>query len=109
MSTARLRADIDAGKTGDKSAGFDAAAAPLGTDEEAAGTPIPPALAEHVRRTERWAAGPKSSRQNGTPAPDDVTSTDTNFEPPSRTLVWAVRLGLTVIVLGLVYMILGPL
>jgi hypothetical protein len=39
MSTnaARLRAAIDSGQTGDKVAGSDPAAAPLGTDEEASG------------------------------------------------------------------------
>ena len=39
--TARLRADIDSGRTGDKVAMSDPAAAPLGTDDEAAGTPPP--------------------------------------------------------------------
>ncbi|MCJ8144252.1 hypothetical protein MKI84_15120 [Ancylobacter sp. A5.8] len=40
MSTAeRLRADIDRGRTGDKVPFSDPAAAPLGTDDEAAGTP----------------------------------------------------------------------
>jgi hypothetical protein len=34
---AQLEGDIDAGRTGDKSPGEDPAAAPLGTDEEAAG------------------------------------------------------------------------
>ena len=34
----RLRADIDAGRTGDKIPVGDPAAAPLGTDDEAAGT-----------------------------------------------------------------------
>ena len=38
-TTERLRADIDSGRTGDKVAGSDPAAAPLGTDDEAAGTP----------------------------------------------------------------------
>jgi len=36
---ARLRAAIDSGRTRDKVPGFDPAAAPLGTDEESAGTP----------------------------------------------------------------------
>jgi hypothetical protein len=36
----RLRADIDSGRTRDKIPASDPAAAPLGTDEEAAGTPI---------------------------------------------------------------------
>jgi hypothetical protein len=37
----QLRADIDRGRTGDKVAAPDPAAVPLGTDEEAAGTPVP--------------------------------------------------------------------
>jgi len=39
----RLRHEIDSGRTGDKVAARDLAAAPLGTDEEAAGTPTRPA------------------------------------------------------------------
>jgi len=39
---AQLQAAIDAGATGDKAAALDPAAAPLGTDEEAAGTPPGP-------------------------------------------------------------------
>jgi hypothetical protein len=39
-TTERLRADIDSGRTRDKIPVSDPAAAPLGTDEEAAGTPI---------------------------------------------------------------------
>ena len=38
---ARLRAAIDSSRTRDKVPGFDPAAAPLGTDEESAGTPSP--------------------------------------------------------------------
>jgi hypothetical protein len=41
-SAARLRADIDGGRTRDKVNVTDPAAAPLGTDEEAAGTPPSP-------------------------------------------------------------------
>ncbi|MGE3623759.1 MAG: hypothetical protein AB7H77_07815 [Bdellovibrionales bacterium] len=36
----RLRADIDRGRTGDKVSALDPAAAPLGADDEAAGTPL---------------------------------------------------------------------
>ena len=36
-TSARLKAQIDSGRTGDKAGGFDPAAAPLGTDAEAAG------------------------------------------------------------------------
>jgi hypothetical protein len=38
-TTDRLRDDIDSGRTGDKVVANDPAAAPLGTDDEAAGTP----------------------------------------------------------------------
>jgi hypothetical protein len=38
---AAVRGDIQKGRTGDKVAGFDPAAAPLETDAEAAGTPMP--------------------------------------------------------------------
>lgn len=37
-NAAQLKHDIDSGKTGDKVDAFDPAAAPLGTDDEAAGT-----------------------------------------------------------------------
>jgi hypothetical protein len=53
MSTVeKLRADIDSGRTRDKVASSDPAAAPLGTDEEAAGTPISPAAVEIARHQE---------------------------------------------------------
>jgi hypothetical protein len=53
MSTAdRLRADIDMGRTGDKIPNSDPAAAPLGTDEEAAGTPLSPTAIAMARRAE---------------------------------------------------------
>ena len=38
-TTAKLRHDIDRGRGGDKVDAIDPAAAPLGTDDEAAGTP----------------------------------------------------------------------
>ncbi|MQT14689.1 hypothetical protein [Segnochrobactrum spirostomi] len=38
----RLRKAIDGGRSGDKVPFSDPAAAPLGTDDEAAGTPLPP-------------------------------------------------------------------
>ncbi len=49
---AQLRADIDAGKTGDKVAWPDPAAAPLGTDEEAADTPLSPQAVALARAQE---------------------------------------------------------
>jgi hypothetical protein len=65
MSTVdRLRADIDAGRTGDKIPHSDPAAAPLGTDEEAAGTPISSAAVTMARRAE-INTGPKSKEDGG--------------------------------------------
>jgi hypothetical protein len=48
----QLRDDIDAGRTGDKIDWPDPAAVPLGTDEEAAGTPPDPWAVETARRLE---------------------------------------------------------
>ena len=48
----QLRDDIDAGRTGDKVDWPDPAAAPLGTDEEAAGTPPGPWAVETARTLE---------------------------------------------------------
>jgi hypothetical protein len=51
-TTERLRADIDSGRTGDKVRNSDPAAAPLGTDEEAAGTPVAREAVELARAHE---------------------------------------------------------
>jgi hypothetical protein len=50
---AQLRDDIDAGRTGDKVDWPDPAAVPLGTDEEAAGTPPDASAVELALRLER--------------------------------------------------------
>jgi len=52
-TAAQLRRDIDRGRTGDKVAWPDPALAPLGTDEEAAGTPLAPGDVAAARRAER--------------------------------------------------------
>ena len=88
MSIDRLRADIDGGRTGDKSPGGDPAAAPLGTDEEAAGTPIDPALAEKVRLAERRPDGEALSRQNSTPRTEDATGSRNQTLGVGATLMW---------------------
>ena len=49
----QLRHDIDRGRTGDKVAWPDPASAPLGTDDEAAGTPPAAQDVEAARRAER--------------------------------------------------------
>jgi hypothetical protein len=65
----RLRHDIDSGRTGDKIPVVDPAAAPLGTDEEAAGTPVPPEAVAQAHRYET--SGPKSTGL-GNPKPASV-------------------------------------
>jgi hypothetical protein len=62
-NAAMLKGDIDTGRTGDKNEVFDPGLSPLGTDEEAAGTPLPPAAVKHARVQEtrwrwRWSWGP---------------------------------------------------
>jgi len=64
-NTDRLRYDTDRGRSsGDKIAGCDPAAAPLGTDEEAAGTPVSAELVRQARDYETRAAG-ASRRDSG--------------------------------------------
>ena len=53
-AAARLREDIDRGLTGDKVNSPDPAAAPLGTDEEAAGMRIPVDAVERARTMETF-------------------------------------------------------
>lgn len=59
-TTAQLKGDIDSGRTGDKNAVFDPALSPLGTDDEAAGTPPKPEQIDQARHQEssvRWRDG----------------------------------------------------
>src|SRR4051794_5901097 len=69
-TVARLKADIDAGRTGDKGRGLDPAAAPLGTDDEAAGTPP---LAKTVQQARASAAAPELAGFTG---PEDSIAPD---------------------------------
>jgi hypothetical protein len=59
-TTEQLRHDIDSGLTGEKNDWPDPAAVPLGTDEEAAGTPLDPLLIHEVRRQERRRSSAKA-------------------------------------------------
>jgi len=52
-TVSQLRDDIDRGRTGEKVDWSDPAAAPLGTDEEAAGTPPRAKTVDTTRRRER--------------------------------------------------------
>ena len=51
-TTAQLKADIDSGRTGDKVAAADLGLSPLGTDDEAAGTPASPGRIHTARMQE---------------------------------------------------------
>ena len=63
-NAAMLKADIDSGRTGDKNEVFDPGLSPLGTDEEAAGTPLTPARVKLARVQEtksRWRWGSRTT------------------------------------------------
>ena len=51
-TTAQLKADIDSGRTGDKVSAPDPGLSPLGTDDEAAGTPASPERIHAARAQE---------------------------------------------------------
>jgi len=58
-NTAMLKADINSGRTGDKNEVFDPGLSPLGTDDEAAGTPptsaqVMQARIQETKRRWRW-------------------------------------------------------
>jgi len=81
MNVARLRSDIDGGRTGDKTSGIDPAAAPLGTDDEAAGMPIARDVAEDVRRKETDSAAARRGRANAGASDMISRATDPNTQP----------------------------
>ena len=63
-NAAMLKADIDTGRTGDKNEVFDPGLSALGTDEEAAGTPLTPARVKQARVQEtkwRWRWGSRTT------------------------------------------------
>jgi hypothetical protein len=62
-TTEQLRHDIDAGRTGSKIDFPDPAAAPLGTDDEAAGMPPSPAEVDTARRQEVESAPARTNQQ----------------------------------------------
>lgn len=72
-TTEQLRDAIDRGRTGSKVPARDAAAAPLGTDDEAGGTPTDPRIVQEVldRETRNPAAHPRGTAQPSGSAPPD--------------------------------------
>jgi hypothetical protein len=89
-STEQLRRDIDSGRTGDKVDWPDPAMAPLGTDDEAAGTP-PSRERVRLARRQELSRGPK--------VPINVAKLDA---PTRFYFVFIVALGLVFILAGLI-------
>ncbi len=81
----RLRDRIDRGGTGDKVAFSDPSAAPLGTDDEAAGTPP-------SREQVELAAAAEARR--GEPADEKRSPSDLQAAPWSRASGWALAAGI---------------
>lgn len=69
-TVAQLKDDINSGRTGDKAPGFDPAAAPLGVDEEAAGTPLPAEVVAQARRDEQRSTHKHPNEVDPRVAPD---------------------------------------
>ena len=99
MTVEQLRRDIDAGRTGDKSPGSDPAAAPLGTDDEAAGTPAEPVVVDLERSRARRVGDGLDARRNA-PARDDAPV------PPRHPVLALLTMGLAIVlaVAGLAYL-----
>ena len=64
-TVAKLKHDIDRGRAGDKVDVIDPAAAPLGTDEEAAGTPVSREAVKQAYAYEIGSAPVSSERRDG--------------------------------------------
>lgn len=67
-TVAQLKADIASGRTGDKVAHSDPGAAPLGTDDEAAGRPAHPEVIQMMREAEARDLGVTDPQGEGGPA-----------------------------------------
>lgn len=87
-TTAQVKGDINAGRTGDKVAGADVAASPLGTDDEAAGETFSSEEIARVRARER----------EGRPAGGSANAATPELQPdarlgPQRHLALAIAVG----------------
>lgn len=96
-NVAQLHGDINKGRTGDKVAGNDPAAAPLGTDEEAAGTPPSGPEVAAARRAERKPdADPAPNAANPGQTPTGRAGSDINLMPFVTAAILAAVLALVV-------------
>lgn len=89
----RERAAIDAGHTGDKAPGLDPAMAPLGTDDEAAGT----------RPQESITPAPNPSATKNSPSP---TIAPTGQESENRAMMIGIAAGVILLVAAIAFMLL---
>jgi hypothetical protein len=87
-TVAELRARIDAGASGDKVPGLDPAAAPLGTDDEAAGTPADRQRVSAALRDEAPDRDQKTPR-GFTPTRADSIAPDADPARPRG--IWSMR------------------
>lgn len=92
-----LRDDINRGRTGEKVAGTDPAAAPLGTDEEAAGAPPSAGEIDQARRAER--------KPGADPAPNAANPEQTPTGDAGRSMSGKPVLAAAVIVVVLVVVV----
>jgi len=88
-TAAQLRDDINSGRSGDKVAGFDPAAASMETDAEAGGTP--PSASEIAQARAHENRGAVSGRRANASEPDMTPDGVVNRRPSA--LLWAVGLG----------------
>lgn len=92
-TVAQLKADIDAGRTGDKVSNADPGLSPLGTDDEAAGNPASAERIDLARRVET-----RIGAQSGPPVRDDAGP-----KGASIGVMIAVVAVLAIVILGVVY------
>lgn len=98
-TTAQLRGDIQSGRTGDKVAGFDPAAAPLGADDEAAGTPPGPAEVAQARAQE--GKGARAERRPNASSPELQPDARTD-RPPGVAMGAVIGVGAAALVAALI-------
>lgn len=82
IPAARIRGDIQQGRTGDKAPGFDPAMAPLETDAEAGGATQP------VLESERASATRPSHGANASETGSAMRPFSADAEAPRRALSW---------------------
>jgi hypothetical protein len=92
----QIRTSISRGATGDKVDYPDPAAAPLGTDEEAAGTPLGPEALSQAQEYERRAGL------------DDINRTASHrSQPGTQAMIWIWGMLGVVVIIGLLLVLRG--